>query len=243
MSDSHKGKPSPKKGKLLSSETKNKIRETIKKNKVGFQPGYVPWNKGLTKYDHIGMMRISEANMGRPSPRKKSKKAILKHCACGCGIIIKQNYEGRIKKRFCLGHYRRGKPLSLSHRKKISVANKGRKMTSEWIKAMLQRSQVKPNKSELKLEEILNRVVPNEYALNVLGNVMILDGKVPDFVNVNGQKRLIELFGEFWHPKEDEELRINNFKKFGWDTLVIWDKELRKYNQSSLEIKILNFNR
>lgn len=125
-------------------------------------------------------------------------------------------------------------------RDKVSSAKKGKKMTSEWIKAVLRGSQVKPNKSECKLEEILNRVVPNEYALNVLGNIMILDGKVPDFVNVNGKKKLIELFGEHWHPKKDEKIRINNFKKFGWGTLVIWEKELK--NRVKLETKIINFN-
>ena len=63
---------------------------------------------------------------------------------------------------------------------------------------------------------------------------MTIDGKVPDFVNVNGQKKLIELFGDYWHSAkmvsqkriQTESERIGYFKQFGWSALVIWEHEL-----------------
>lgn len=68
---------------------------------------------------------------------------------------------------------------------------------------------------------------------------MILDGKIPDIVNTNGKKKLIELFGEHWHSLSDEEKRINCFKNLGWETLIIWEKELKDRN--IVERKILEF--
>ena len=70
------------------------------------------------------------------------------------------------------------------------------------------------------------------------GEVFIA-GKVPDWININGKKQLIELFGSYWHKPEDEEIRITHFKQFGFDTLVIWDKELK--NREQLIDKIKSF--
>jgi G:T-mismatch repair DNA endonuclease (very short patch repair protein) len=108
---------------------------------------------------------------------------------------------------------------------------------------------IKPNKKEIKLNTILQSLFPNEYSINVKGEVMILGGKVPDFVNINGQKKVIELFGDYWHSDEfiqrtghsvSEEDRMDYFKQFGWDTLIIWEHELKDKNL--LKEKILKFN-
>lgn len=58
-------------------------------------------------------------------------------------------------------------------------------------------------------------------------------------MNVNGKKKIIEVFGEYWHKSEEEQQRINHFKQFGFDTLVIWAKELN--NTDELKQKLLNF--
>ena len=54
----------------------------------------------------------------------------------------------------------------------------------------------------------------------------------PDFININGEKKVIELFGEHWHDTEEkgQENRINKFKQFGFDCIVIWGKELKDKN-------------
>jgi len=58
-----------------------------------------------------------------------------------------------------------------------------------------------PNKSELKLQTILNKLFPKEYKFVGNGQV-VLGGKLPDFINVNGQKKIIEMFGTFYHSKK-----------------------------------------
>lgn len=83
-------------------------------------------------------------------------------------------------------------------------------------------------------------MVPKEYQINVKAEVMTLGGKVPDFVNVNGQKKIIELFGDYWHEPEEEQERIDLFAKYGYQTLVIWDYELKDVNK--LKEKILEFH-
>lgn len=55
------------------------------------------------------------------------------YCECKCGKTIpKYDKKHRIR-RFIIGHYGRGEPLSESTKHKLSLANKGHKMTSEQI--------------------------------------------------------------------------------------------------------------
>ncbi len=68
----------------------------------------------------------------------------------------------------------------------------------------------------------------------------ILGGKCPDFLNFNGQKKLIELFGDYWHKGENPQGRIDYFKQYGFDTLVIWEHELTE--PSKLRERLLTFN-
>ena len=60
------------------------------------------------------------------------------------------------------------------------------------------------------------------------------DGKIflnrfcPDFINKKS-KKIIELYGDYWHNKTDailrDKRRIKTYKKHGYDTLVIWEHE------------------
>lgn len=100
---------------------------------------------------------------------------------------------------------------------------KDEKNLKRWLKAI----HAKPNKVERKLNLIIQSIKRHEFALNVRGNIMILGGKVPDFCNINGRKLLIELYGNYFHKGENPEHRINYFKKFGYDTLIIWENELK----------------
>lgn len=96
-----------------------------------------------------------------------------------------------------------------------------------------------PNKKELLLENILQNLYPSEWKFVGNGQV-IINGKCPDFINCNGQKKIIELFGDYWHKGQNSQDRINEFKPFGFDTLVIWEKELK--NKPLLELKIKKFS-
>lgn len=124
-------------------------------------------------------------------------------------------------------------------------ANQARKLKDRWeslsakererhVRAARAGARVKPNRPEKKLEKILGRLFPGEFRMNVLGRVVI-DGRVPDFVNVNGKKVLVELFGDYWHgeerrghsEKEEERERKLHFKKWGFKTVIVWESELK----------------
>lgn len=109
----------------------------------------------------------------------------------------------------------------------------------EFVKKQMKSRSIKPNKAELNLNKFLHRILPNEYKF-VGDGEFILAGKCPDFVNVNGQKKIIELYGNYWHKGETGQKRITLFRQYGYETLIIWENELE--DEVALKGKILNFN-
>lgn len=172
----------------------------------------------------------------------------------------------------------KGKPLSEDTKHKLSIASKGkhsspsteftskrcedpeyRKLVSErlyklwrdpeFVLKQLKARGVKPNKIELYLENILNSHLP-DYKYNGDGRLGIaLAGLVPDFVNVNGRKEIIEVFGDYWHqlksPKwhQTEIGRIMAYNSVGWNCLVIWEHELKELTEEQVINKIKFFFR
>lgn len=102
---------------------------------------------------------------------------------------------------------------------------------------------IKPNKPERFLAKLLSSILPNEYKFVGDGKIVI-DGLCPDFINNNGQKKIIELYGDYWHNlskhKKTDKQRIKRYAKYGYKTLIIWEKELK--NIDVIKEKILNFN-
>lgn len=124
---------------------------------------------------------------------------------------------------------------------RLKVLNKD----SEFQKARMKAMNKTPNSLERKIIEICHKEnLPYKFVGD--GN-FILAGLNPDFVNVNGQKKIIEIFGDYWHS--DEKLKkLKNwrgtefgrkavFSQFGFQTLVIWGKEFADLNQVADKIK------
>ena len=106
----------------------------------------------------------------------------------------------------------------------------------EYQKKVAKALVLKPNKPETALLKLLKELFPGEYEF--VGDFKFwLDGRNPDFMNVNGKKKLIELFGDYWHRNDDPKDRIKHYKKFGFDTLVIWECELNNKNKLSNKLK------
>jgi hypothetical protein len=59
---------------------------------------------------------------------------------------------------------------------------------------------------------------------------LIIHARNPDFWD--GKTNLIELFGEPWHPKADEEKRITHYNKHGYNCMVIWWEELHENSKT-----------
>jgi len=141
-----------------------------------------------------------------------------------------------------------GIPNSKETRSKISLAIRNKMKDPEYrlkvrnnFKKLVKLGRVYsgPNYSERVLGKVLNKLFPKEWKYVGDGKFWI-GYKCPDFVNVNGKKKVIELFGNIWHDKKDEFLRSKHFKKFGFDTLVIWVKDLKKHREY-VEKKLIDF--
>lgn len=152
----------------------------------------------------------------------------------------------------------KGRPHSREHTEKVRLSNLAtnrnnpacRELKSEsarlqWedpvirekmIKGILRGLFVKPNKKETILLGILNSSFPEDWKYVGNGD-LIIGGKCPDFVNVNGKKAIIELFGDYWHKGEDPQDRINVFNPYGYKTLVIWESELKNTDVVISKIK------
>ena len=108
------------------------------------------------------------------------------------------------------------------------------------LKNMMKAVGAKPNLTELRLQTLLDQYFPHEWKFVGNGEI-IIGGKLPDFININGKKQIIELFGIFWHPLFDVAKRTDHFRQYGFKTLIIWEDELE--NEAKLVKKIKAFTR
>jgi len=77
--------------------------------------------------------------------------------------------------------------------------------------------------------------------------IVVINNLNPDFTNCNGQKKVIEIFGVYWHKDENPIDRINKYKEFGFDCLVLWENELNtdRFKEANIEAtinKIIEFH-
>jgi len=84
----------------------------------------------------------------------------------------------------------------------------------------------------------INRTSDGKYFVN------FHNGKIknPDFIvrPVNKTKKVIEIFGAYWHPPEEEAKLIALYKEAGYDCLVIWDYEVYDNSYHEKLAKFLN---
>jgi len=117
-------------------------------------------------------------------------------------------------------------------------ANRQRKLQFEGM-------QLKPNKPETALLELLNEYYPSEWEYVGDGKIVI-ERLTPDFINTNGQKLIIEMFGDYWHGKGQKpnsissEKRIQKYAKYGYRTLIIWETDITR-NKDKVKTDIDNF--
>jgi G:T-mismatch repair DNA endonuclease (very short patch repair protein) len=222
-----------------SEKTKKKISE-LKTGK-----NHPNWGKNLSLKTRE---KISENNKGKHQP---TKNQIEKNRQWHLGKKLSEETKEKIKES-CKKKYEnpefKEKVLRIitseEQRAKIKKSVLRLWEDREYVQKQIDSSHFKPNKTEMSLFTLIQGAFPNEFAMNIRGEIMVIGGKIPDFVNVNGKKKLIELYGEFWHKdekKDNGQDRINYFKQFGWDTLIVWESELQHI--SVLKQRIIDFVR
>lgn len=222
-------------GKHPSLETKKKMsdshkgmnfseqhRKNISKAKMGNQ-----YNLGK-HFSKEHRKKMSNSHKGKQFSEKHKRK-------------LRENHKGML-----------GKCFNDKAKKKMSKAAKNRwknpKYKEKQLKAMFIGLELRPTNPERRLRNGLNKLFPKEY--KYVGDGTIFIGyKNPDFINTNNQKKIIELFGDYWHSKkrtgrtksQEENQRIKHFSKYGFKTLIIWECELKNIKQ--LKKKLIEFHK
>ena len=213
-----------------------------------FKKGIIPWNKGkIGVYTETALTKMSDSRKklrGNPSilhsegTKQKMRENQLGEKNSFYGKEHSEETKNKLRKRL-LGRsvwWLKGKQLSEDHKKKLRGKipwNKGKSHSQETIKKMLEKRKYDiPNGPELYLDFILQNHFPDEWKYVGDGNCLI-NGLCPDFINCNGKKQIIELFGEYWHKKKQhlklhstEDGRKDIFAQVGFSMLTIWDYEL-----------------
>jgi hypothetical protein len=112
------------------------------------------------------------------------------------------------------------------------------KYDAEYLKKRAEMMAIRPNKPETILINLLKEMgLPYHYT----GDYKFwIEGKNPDFVNCNGQKKIIEVFGRYWHKEKEIIQRGFLFGQYGYDTLFLWDDEFK--NIDEVKRKLLEFD-
>lgn len=170
--------------------------------------------------------------------------------------IPRRNFEetGRLfwqkhnRKSFAVARAGEGNPFFGKHHneetKHIMGEKVSPKMKIKWedqayrdrvIRSQINGRGICPNKKERILINILKQV---KFPFKFTGDgSFIIGGYIPDFVNYNGKKQIIELFGDYWHNMDrvlwhrTELGRMMAFSRFGYKTLIIWEHELKEPNK------------
>lgn len=153
------------------------------------------WLKGL------GLVRsISEANSLRYENKNAHEQTsnnmlkwwanrtptVARNSACYvCGRSIKNR---TFCSRFC-AHSPKGRRI-IAERVKATIKS----LPAEILAERIRKSARKPNEYGKILDAILQEIFPNEWKY-VGDGQLIINGKNPDWVNINGKKQLIELWG------------------------------------------------
>lgn len=125
-------------------------------------------------------------------------------------------------------------------REKMSKMFKEMRKDDEFSRKTQASLQRRPTKPEAMLDSILEKNFPGEFTYNGdFSKGVMIGGLVPDFVNVNGRKHLVEVFGSYWHDpafgreipwKATEFGRKAIYSQLGYGCTVIWDHELKDEN-------------
>jgi len=219
------------KGHSVSEETRNKLRAAF---------------KGRTLSQET-RMKMSVADAGRIGPmRGKHHSETVKN-------KIAKALKGRTlsdiqRRHISQGH--KGMHLSASHRLHLSEGMSKKWQNPEFVKKMIQGFHHRPTSLETKVATILDKYFPRQFAYNGDFSLGIaIGGQIPDFVNVNGKKQIIEVFGDYWHSqmltknrwKVSELGKIMIYNSLGYDCLVLWQKDIKKQPEVEIANTIKSF--
>lgn len=189
--------------------------------------------------------KMSLARLGKhPSPETREKMSRINKARFAdpknCPMYGKHATQ-KTRRKMALAH--QGRIPSSETRQKMSTARKLLWQDPEYrakvVPACLKSR--RPTDLEARLIALIDKYsLPYKYTGDgsfTIGNLN------PDFVNVNGEKIAIEVFGGHWHqnrrePLRTEEARRKILREYGWELIVIWGNELKSLPEEVILEKI-----
>ena len=210
------------KGKVVLEETRKKLSELLKgKN----NPMYGKHHSEKTR------KKMSKAQLENPTKywlgKKFTKEMKKKISNTNKGKFVSEE----TKKRLSESH--KGKKYSEETKRKMSEVRLEKWQNLKYQKKMHIAQHLKPNN----LEKFFNQLTP-EY-IRYVGDfslwIKTKDGtRNPDFI-IEGQKKIIEIFGDFWHNGENPKYKIKEYEIVGWECKIFWEKEIYNNTKKILE--------
>lgn len=197
------------------------------------QMGKTPWNKGIPRSDEV-KRRLSEFRRGKKLPPETRKKIAL---ALRGG---KQSNETKIKisesrKSRAIVPWNKGRPCP--YIKEVFLKNREKR-----LRALCK----KPTKPEKLFANLVRKL---GLSFRYTGNGTFWIGDInPDFVECNGKKIAVEVFGDYWHsPLLNPNIRYSStyggrkkiLSKYGWKLIVFWGSELKSSRAEGIVLKRL----
>jgi len=217
-------------------ERRRQQMTALNKSRIG-KPSY---NKGKHPSE-ITINKIRLGNLGKKSP---SHSQWMKENNPQKNPKVKENTRKTMELLWQNEEYRKKalpNIVALGKRK-----NKKFKFTTEinkdpeFIKKRLNGLLKRPTKPEQKLIEIIQK---HNFPFIYTGNgKVIIENKCPDFVDNNGSKKIIEVFGRTYHDPnkafkevpfhKTEQGTIEHYKKYGFSCLIIWEDEFQNEQET-----------
>ena len=192
--------------------------------------GKHPWNYALTKETDFRLKHRSEEMTGTSRPdlsilaKKRWSDSEFKKMMSE--IFSKSEKNQKALNKLMLQY--RSPEVQKKAYLKISNTLKQKWLDEDFALDQVSKHSFKPNKKEIFLNAFLQDKFFNVYRYVGDGSFWIGHPPMnPDYLGNRGNNKVIELFGEHWHEPEDEQKRIEAFKKLGYDCLVIWTAELK----------------
>lgn len=224
---------SGKKHKPRSIEAIQKQRESLKL--------YYQTKEGLELKKKLSVLAITQKpRLGTSSPFSVEAKERMK-------IVRKKQWENpKARVNSSISHKKVWQ--NPEYKTMLSKVHKLNWQNPEYAEKVIRNTAIAQNRHPNGKETIVMNIL-KELGLNTWGftdNGTVSYGrKRPDFMDIEKKDKVIEMFGDYWHGEkarcyeETEEGRIAYFAKFGLDTLIIWESELK--DPDTVKAKIREF--
>ena len=218
-----------------------------------FKHGLIPWSKGKNLSENH-KKKMAASLRGRKAWNKGTKGLEI-----GWNKGLTKETDERVKR---ISLSLRNRKFSLEHRRHIAEACKGKKAWNKGEKRpWLSELNRDPTFIQKKLrglikypsgpeQELMKIIKEENLPLVYTGDgSKIIGGLNPDFVDVNGLDKIIEVFGRVYHDPEKSYFEVPNiqreatrkaiYKKLGFGCLIVWEEELK--NPELVVAKITSF--